>query len=232
MNIAKLIKGYFIFVMAISSVAVFSYNDSFSNYVVSVLHSDNSLTQVSPLQNVFDKISSENYLSGSIFTSINQNPSLINFLIESNPEGSFAEPGSQNSKVMTFSLKADADPMVLESLKLKVVGIDSSYVGRATLSFGDYVFSKGRRDGDYFIFDNLNIRVAPNGFKTFDLLVNISSEVKTGNRFRFDIESPDDIGLNVNGETYIIDGYYPIKGTYLSIARPRTWGIDWNKKDK
>ena len=53
------------------------------------------------------------------------------------------------------------------------------------------------------------------------LVVDLSEELKTGKRVRMDIEKPDDLEIFVGDERYEMNAYYPLRGEYLSIGRPR-----------
>jgi hypothetical protein len=53
------------------------------------------------------------------------------------------------------------------------------------------------------------------------LRVDLSENLKTGQRLRFDIAAPEDIKLLLDGKKYELSKYYPFKGEYLTIARQR-----------
>lgn len=228
MNIAKVIKAYFIFVMAVSSIALFSYNDNIGNYIVSVLHADNISSDTGFYKNLMAGISYDND-GRKVFSSSNENSSLINFNIINNPEKAFASPGEDNKELMSFLFKTFEDDLELKYLRLKIVEADSEYIKKAILIDGKKILQIGKKDGEYFIFDNINYEIKSSDEKSLFIYISLSSDIKTGERVRMDIESPEDIVLLVGGENYIIDSYYPIQGKYLSIARQRVWGM---KNDK
>ena len=66
-------------------------------------------------------------------------------------------------------------------------------------------------------------KIGKNSDVILTLYVNLSLKLHTGQRIRMDIEKPEDLVLLVGKKLYEVSGYYPIKGEYISIARPRPW---------
>ena len=217
MNIAKVIKVYFIFVMVISSIALLSYNDNFGNYILSVLHVGESSANAS----LYTSVIAYDY-EGGVFSSTNESSSLLNFSIINDPEKAFSAPGSENVEMMGFLFKTGDDVSLLKDLRLKVVGVDPKYIEKAVLFDGKKIVKVGAKDEEYFSFKQINQKIDPNAYKILYLHVSLSSELHTGQRFRMDIESPDDIIILTGSQQFIVDDYYPIEGKYLSIAVPRS----------
>ncbi|MFH1533527.1 MAG: hypothetical protein ABID64_01190 [Nitrospirota bacterium] len=216
MNIAKIIRVYFIFTMVVSSIAVLSYNDSFENYILSVLHvSDGSVnaSMITPLVGYKADVKD--------FSSKNESSSLLNFKIVNDPYNGFVAPGTEGAELMGLYFKAGSETVILKDLKLKLEGVDPEYIEKAYITDGENVLKVGNAYGEYFSFKNINQIIEPNKSRTLYLLVNLSEEVHTGERFRMDIESPDDIVIVAGTEPFSIDEYYPIKGKYLSVATAR-----------
>lgn len=229
MNIAKVIKAYFLFVMAISSMALLSYNDNVGNYISSVLHADNlSESGKGFYKNLMSGISYDND-GRKIFLSHNENSSLINFSISNNPEKAFASPGEKNVDMMSFVLKTFEDDLVFEDLRLKITGVDPEYIEKAMLLDEKEILQIGKKDGEYFVFEGIDYLIESFQKKFLLLYVDLSSDIKTGERFRMDIENPDDINIIVGDEPYLIDAYYPLQGKYLSVTRQRAWGLKDSK---
>jgi hypothetical protein len=221
MNIAKVIRAYFIFVMAISCVAVFSYNSTLNNFIVSVLHINESGLATAGL---FNSVSSEIPFDNNgrqTFISKNENDALVNFRIMNNPEGAYAPPGSTNVPMMAFSIKTNNEVALLKDLKLKIVGVDSELITKAVIGDDKELLEVGGKNGEYFVFKNINHKINSNSIEKLILYVDLSEELHTGQRFRMDIEKPEDIVMAVGPEPFTIDAYYPIEGEYLSVARAR-----------
>lgn len=200
----------------VASISVLSYNASFENYILSVLHaSDISINEsmITPLLN-FESGMKE-------FYSKNENSSLLNFKIVNDPYNAFAAPGTDDAEVMGFYFKAGSETITLKDLKLKLEGVDPEYIEKAYITDGQDVLKVGNVYDEYFSFNNINQIIDPNKSRTFYLLVNLSEELHTGERFRMDIESPDDIVLFTGTDLFSINEYYPIKGKYLSVATVR-----------
>lgn len=229
MNIAKVIKVYFIFVMAISSMALLSYNDNVGNYISSVLHADN----ISESGKGFykDLMAGISYDDGGrkIFLSHNENPSLINFSILNNPGKAFASPGDKNVDMMSFVFKTFENDLVFENLRLKIMGVDPEYIEKAMLLDEKEILQIGKKDGEYFVFEGIDYAIESFQKKSLLLYIDLSPDIKTGERLRMDIENPDDINIIVGDKPYSIDAYYPLQGKYLSIAKQRAWGLKNNK---
>lgn len=213
MNIAKIIRVYFIFTMVVASIAVLSYNDSFENYILSVVHAGGDSVNVgviTPLMN-FDSGMKE-------FSSRNESSSLLNFKFVNDPYNGFVAPGTEGAELMGLYFKTGSEIVVVKDLKLKLEGIDPEYIKKAYITDGRDVLKVGNVDGEYYSFNNINEIIDPNQSRTLYLLVDLSEDIHTGERFRMDIESPDDIVLFAGIEPFSIDKYYPIKGKYLSVA--------------
>jgi uncharacterized Zn ribbon protein len=201
------------FTMVVASIAVLSYNDGFENYVLSVLHATESslnASMITPLSN-FDSGLKE-------FSSKNESSSLLNFKIVKDQYGGFAAPGAEGAEMMGLHLKAGSEVVVLKDLKLKLEGVSSNVIEKAYLSDGNKVLKVGNVSGDYYSFNNINEVIDPMKTKTLYLMVDLVDDVHTGERFRMDIESPDDIVLFTGADPFSIDEYYPIQGKYLSVA--------------
>lgn len=212
MNIAKIIRVYFIFTMMVASIAVLSYNDGFEDYILSVLHTTDSSMNAS----VITPLSS--FDSGKEFFSKNKSTSLLNFKITKEQYGGFAAPGAEGAKVMGFYFKTGAEAVILKDLKLKLEGVTPDVIEKAYISDGRNILKVGNVSGDYYSFNNINEIIDPNKSRTLYLMVDLSDDVHTGERFRMDIENPEDIVLFTGTDPFRINEYYPIKGKYLSVA--------------
>ncbi|MBD3360838.1 hypothetical protein GF366_03485 [Candidatus Peregrinibacteria bacterium] len=220
MNIAKVIKVYFYFIMVLMATASLTFNEEVKYFIVSAFHFDEQeyISDASPSgysANIFAGGSSK------IFIAENDNPNLINFSIMNDPEKSFAEPGSKGIYVMDFVFKTKNESMVLRKLTLKVVGVDSENILKAALVKGNKPISEARHKDGYLIFDNINFKIDNDSRNKLALKVSLSPNLQTGQRIRMDIEKPSDIEILVGGRPYTINKYYPIEGEYLSIARSK-----------
>lgn len=232
MDLAKVIKGYFIFLMCIVTFAALSYNSTVKHYMLAAStfahidiigqgrNTDESLyASVYGLQDIKAKIfNNENLYE-------NKSPNLFGFSISNDPEKSLMEPGTKNVLIMNLNLTAYENSATLKSLKLKVHGIDEYDVENVAIEVDGEVLAFGKRDEQYFNFGNLDYEIAPNSKERFEVKVDLSENLTTGERLRLDIEKPEDIVVKVNGKKLNVNDYYPIKGKYLSIAKPRPWSF-------
>lgn len=241
MDIKKVIKTYFIFVMAVATIGVASYNDTMSGLMTSVLHAGgeqddpDSFSASSIAKDIAEKARGGEkvryYYDGD-------NEEFVSFEISGDSEKRFVAPGTEGAQAMTLDLKALNETVELNYLRIKIYGVDDEMIkgmrikeaeDSAEAEEGDEVveevkevyLAEGNRDGEYFIFRNIDYKVLAGEKGRLTLVVDLSEELKTGKRIRFDIENPEDLELKVNGERYEIPSYYPIQGEYLSIGKPR-----------
>ncbi len=216
MNIAKIIRVYFIFTMMIASIAVFSYNESFEDYILSVMHAGSDAVSASTITPLMD------FRSGmKEFSSKNESSSLLTFKFVNDPYNGFVAPGTEDAELMGLYFKTGSETVILKDLKLKLEGVDPEYIEKAYITDGQDVLKVGTGYGEYYSFKNINEIIEPNKSRTLYLLVDLSEDIRTGERFRMDIESPDDIVLFAGIDPFGIDEYYPIKGKYLSVGAVR-----------
>ncbi len=230
MNIAKVIRNYFLFLVLVVSAAGLSYNNNVNDYYVSVMHSVTDLVEelsdgmlsesglLSVSSGLTDNLSFVD-LGKNLFLD-NPNENILNFKMTK--DGYFVSPGSQNISMMTLLFKTGDEPMELKSVKLKVHGTEPSNIGKVMLYDGDDLLSLAERDGEYFSFSDLDFSMNNNSERGISLKADFGGELHTGERIRFDIEEADDLKLEVGGNSYIINQFYPIEGEYISIVRPRS----------
>ncbi|NIA02128.1 MAG: hypothetical protein GWP15_01980 [Nitrospirae bacterium] len=216
MNIAKIIRVYFVFTMMVASIAVLSYNDGFEDYILSVMHANGNAVNASNITPLVD------FQSGmKEFSSKNESSSLLTFKFVNDPYNGFVAPGTEGAELMGIYFKAGSETVILKDLKLKLEGIEPEFIEKAYITDGQDILKVGSSFGEYYSFNNINEIIDPNHYRTLYLLVDLSEDVHTGERFRMDIESPDDIVLFTGIDPFSIDEYYPIKGKYLSVAVAR-----------
>lgn len=217
-HIMQVMKLYFLFVvftMLLS--AVFDGGDG-SRFYASVLDSD--LDGVgTPVEFEIDATfdDGKNLVTGDVAS-----PD-FSLSIESNPENAYATAGMENAEIMKFVLKAGAEDVTFESLRVKIEGVHTLAVESAILTHNLKRISKGKRSNEYFDFRGFNFQVASGQSSEISLMLTLSEGLNSGDRIRVDIESPDDVQLEVGGEPYVLNDYYPIRGKYLSIVNHRKW---------
>lgn len=228
MSIRKVIKFYFVFVMSIVSMAALSYNTDLREYVVSVLDFDLSTEGLAKTATNLSKelVTFEDSEIEDFFYSETNNLERINFSIENNPENAYAAPGNMDVEIMQYQIETYEKELFIKDLKLKVVGVaPENILGVRLLVKGEEI-SQGQAVEEYFEFKNVNFRLGENDNVNISLVIDISGEVMTGQRIRFDIEKPEDLAIIVGKDSYTITDYYPIRGKYLSIVRPRPLSKD------
>ena len=227
MSIPKIIKGYFIFMLVLSSVATMSYNHNFEDMLTSTFHSS-----VESMRSPFTVIAANSFedekKDGVLKLTTKKNTDFT-FSVSNPSDKRFAEPSSANNNMMTITFKAKKDSTV-KNIRLKLVGTDSSNVGRVTLMDGNKIAAIGKRDGNYFYFVGIDLKVNSEKSKSLVLKVNLSSSLKASDRFRMDIESAEDIEVKVGRTNYEVMREYPVKGSYLTVSKNRIWGPYYSKE--
>ncbi|MEK7547368.1 MAG: hypothetical protein AAB540_00585, partial [Patescibacteria group bacterium] len=159
--------------------------------------------------------------NGSSFYSQNNNPAVLNFDIVNDPGKSFAKPGANGVNIMSFIFKPQDQDFNLKNLTLKIAGTSSDSIESAHLTSNEEVISIGDESGGYLHFRNMDYRLNAGDEGILNVVLYLNENSWVGDRLRLDIETPNDIEIEVGGSPYKINGYYPIKGKYLSIVQVR-----------
>ncbi len=222
MNIKKILKFYLVLTLMLTAFASLSYNDEFryylSTYATSVL--DYKYNETKPFVSVYSPSASlKSYEKSYVY--YKDNPGNIVFNITNSPDKSMVATGTKNAEIMSFNFKTANVPIELENLALKIVGINGDDIDAAYLAIGNEVIAEAYISGDYLKFTNISYGIAANSSSSIKIKLDLSENLKINNRIRLDIESPQDSAIRVNNSLYGINGYYPMKGKYLSISKPR-----------
>jgi len=218
MNLNKIIKIYFAFVMTVSSVALMSYNDSVKQYMASVFYlNDESAQEVSflPLDLV------ENFLPNNFsFDRIEYIPP-FDFELVNDAGNAFALPGNEGVEIMKFQIKTDDKNFELDDLRLKVEGVDIGKIKEAIFMNNEGIVVRGKKENEHFIFNGIGFELEKESEGSLSLILNLSDDLHPGKRIRMDIEKSEDIGILVDNDPYTLRFDYPIRGKYLSIVKRR-----------
>lgn len=236
MNINKILKFYLVLTLSISAIAALSYSsfvkENMSTFSSSVLGSFEGMSDTSKytseklFANVLP-ISKEDSHSIDVATS----PLTVNFNLSRDANKTSAVPGESNAEIMQIKIKSTDANLVLKSINFKLEGVNPDMIERVYLIDENKNIHKAELDDGYARFSNISIAAEAEKAILLSLRVDVSKDLHTGERFRFDIEEPNDIQLFANDEVYEIRQQYPIRGTYLSIAKNRPWTMK-SKNDK
>lgn len=186
--------------MCVVSTAALTYNGDVKNLVASIFHASENTAE------------SNNVISANDTNALSdeKNPDFVELKIINDAENSFVLPGEKNVEVMKFTFKALEKDVVLNKLNFKITGIDSRYLTNVKLLENKNVIKEGALKDSYFVFDNIDLKIASNTEKTLNLFADLSPELHTGERFKINIE-------NFNNYTYV------------TIARSRVWNsVKWS----
>ncbi len=219
MNIAKIIRAYFVFVMCGVAVASLSYNDTVKYYMASVFNFESDSADSTAFSADIE----------SNAETVANSTGIINFVIDNNPNEAFAQPGAKSVPIMHFKMRTFDESVTVKSLKLKLAGVENKLVEKVFLTKGREIIAVGKKKGEYFDFKNIDFHLAKNSSGIINVIVDVSAELTTGNRFRLDIEKPEDIVILAGTDVYSVTGSYPLRGKYLSIAKSRPWNFKKKK---
>lgn len=223
MNIRRVIKFYFSFVMVLVSAAGLSYNDDVRALMINSFNiemgAEKDLFTIASDKVLLSEALATGISGQGIFSAVNANSEALSFEMEHDADRAFANPGAAGAEIMRFEMNTYESSLHFSALTLKVFGVDAEDVQRAVLVMDEENFIEGSREGEYFVFKNIDYKLDANSDGIVSLQVDLGEELTTGNRLRLDIEKPDDIELYVGGKVYKINEYYPIEGKYLSITK-------------
>lgn len=220
MNIKKILKFYLVLTLILTVFASLSYNDEFryylSTYATSVL--DYKYNEPKPYVSLYSPAVSFKP-SGKSYVYYKDNPGNIVFNITNSPDKSMVKAGAKNAEIMSLNFKTGSTPVELENLSLKIVGTDADNIDAAYLTVGNEIISEAYIPGGYLRFNNISYDIAANTSSSIKIKLDLSGNLAIGNRIRLDIESPQDVAVRVDNSLHGINGYYPMKGKYLSISK-------------
>lgn len=221
-----------IFILIITGVSSLGYVPDVKHYFAgqfaSIIHSENKNFDKVPVVQAIDAQSALDSISEKLRKSRSGKNNLLNFEITNDAEKTFAKPGEKGTEAMQLIFKTKDKSPIFDSLKLKVSGTDPYNIEKIYISNNDEILASGKRDGEYFRF-NLNHKIKENTKAIFKIKVDLSDKLKTNDRLRLDIEKEEDLEIFIDGETYIMNGSYPLRGPFLTIASPRHWiKNSWN----
>ena len=230
MSIRKILNFYLGLTLTLTLVSALSYSDSVKYYasvfssgmfgILGDIENSGGFKNVSPLNTsvTYSDLSTQ---SKSNFYSQNNNSAVLNFDIVNNPEKSFAKEGANGVNIMSFRFKPQDQDFYLKNLTLKITGASPNSIKSAQLTSDETVLSTGDEVDEYLHFKNIDYRLNAGDEGILNVILDLNENLKVGNRLRLDIETPDDIEIEVGENPYKINGYYPINGKYLSIVQAR-----------
>lgn len=131
----------------------------------------------------------------------------------------YINPGEENAHVFSFVIESNSQTIVLKGVQLELVGnIDSREMLEARLMEGEEVIARSKvRDG-IISFSKFTSVLQPESSKEYRVNLDITGEVKSGSRFKFQIKDPYALRLYLNDEIYYSLADYPIDGGYVSVV--------------
>jgi hypothetical protein len=235
MNVRKILRGYLVFALAVTSAGFLWQNPEVklytSNNFASVLNVFEGLSDTSnyssyeykPYASMFN-VDNVKTAEDKIVVPRTKNYKLLSFEIKNDPVNSFTLAGIQGVDLMSFLIKTEDKAAYFDDITMKAHGVDAEMIEAVYLVAPEGVIAEGKAKDEYFSFNNLNYKIAANSLVNIKVKLDLKAEINPGDRIRMDIEKPEDMNLKVNGEAFNISPQYPVEGKYLTIIDPRPWG--------
>lgn len=205
MRIEKLIKVYFVFVVAVIGMATSTQMSWGQSYLASIFSSNDAaneeIGEVVPLPVL------EN--------------SEANFHILNDAGNTFVLAGTKDKEIMQYVLKAKEKDLELKNLRLKINGIHQLGIEKAYIVAEGKIIAEGKKHQGYLVFGNMNFKVKNGEEKILSFRVDVSPYAEPGTRIRLDIEEAGDLIMTSGNKEVSVSEEYPVFGKYLSVARKR-----------
>ncbi len=130
----------------------------------------------------------------------------------------YINPGEENAQVFSFIIESNTETLVLKGIQLNLIGnVDSREMLEARLLEGDEVIARSKVREGVISFSKFTSILQPESSKEYKVVLDITGDVKSGSRFKFQIENPYALRLYINDEIDYSLGDYPIEGGYVSV---------------
>ncbi|MFH1218794.1 MAG: hypothetical protein V1679_03055 [Candidatus Peregrinibacteria bacterium] len=193
MIIAKVIRYYFVFTMAIVVAGLAVFNSNIESYFIGLFVGGGESSGIEALM----KASAFDFEAGSGVEGVDY---ALRFVGDS--ESAYAIPGEEDVKVMDVEFIKSGEGKV-NDLVLKIGGVDGEMIKKAYLKDGDEILDKVGVKDDMLIFGGVGYAFEGEGM--LGVYLDLSEDLKFGNRIRLD---------GVLGDTVV-------RGKSLSIVRSR-----------
>lgn len=203
MNIEKIIKGYFMFVLVVLGIAVSKDAPLATQYLVSVLHNGESVSV---------EQTEENAATVTVpFEIVTDNDGFIAYIV----------PGEKDRDGIVLKLTALEENISLKNLRMKIDGVNPMIIKNAYLLKDGEVLAKGKKKDDRLQFSGFKLNIEAG--ESVDLTVQfaLSTYAQAGERFRLIMEEADDLTIDAKNRKYDLPGGFKIKGPYLSVVGKR-----------
>ncbi len=222
--ILKILKIYLVFIIAITIFSSFGSNDAMKYNLSSVAHSTNLFSlsgKEDQVSSAFIKVQNPEYFDfqEDVKYQFNENKNQNIHIEITNPlNKGFAAKGSTLAEVANIKVKANEQLVSFKHLKLKIEEVNLDLIKNAYLFKGEKPLSEAEIIDEYIVFSKINKDIK-NQEVNLTLKIDLSEELKSGDRLHFKIENPSDAGFFINEEQYSIAGYYPLQIASLSVVR-------------
>lgn len=219
MSIKKILKFYLVVTLMLTVFAAVSYNEEFKRYMS---YSTNVFGYKYNEPKLYAAAyNPKSFLNKTDFSNIyyKENPYNLVFNISNDASKSMVANGAQGVEIMILNFKPLNESQVLKNLTFKIVGAGGNDIKAAYLISDEKNLSSATISNKYVTFSNVNYEIGGNNLASIKVVLDLTENFKIGNRFRFDIENPEDIGVGVDDKLFSVNGSYPMKGKYLAISR-------------
>ncbi len=216
----KIVTGYFVFTMIVGGMVVFGQTDLGKHYYADVFQTMNwdldaglkAMEKEVPTD-LFAPETEKEFIDGK------KNYGLVNVDFDNKPAEAFVFAGEKGKEMMELQLKAHDKAIELKSLKLKLAGLDAKNLLGARLVAEGETLVEAEIKGEYVDFGQFQFMLEPYMAAAISIEVDLGPGARSGKRFRLDLESAEDIDLRVGARRYLLRGFYPMEGKYLTVVK-------------
>lgn len=222
MSTKKILKFYLITTLSLSSVSLLSFNNGFRDYISSSYASvvDYKYVEAKPYLAVAQN-DDANLAQNGEDSFYKENPAQILLSINRSKLNSLVVAGAKNVNFMNLVFGTGPTKAKLKSLDFTIEGVGGSSIKNAYLAQGKEIIATASVSEKRVKFSDIGFDLEAESKNAFTLKVDLSDSLAVGSIITLDIDKAEDIKFEVGGENFSLNGHYPIRGTYLSIAKIR-----------
>lgn len=184
MHVNRILKGYFAFLMVLTTMGAVNSSEQAMNYLASVVNAFESRPNETLVQK--DAIAA---LSERVQGNFGENAAIE---LTNKIEEAYANIGAIGVKLSDFKIKNFNIGSELNEVQIKIVGVEGNKILRLQFYDGEKLLAAAEKRGEIFVFENLQISPG-NSEKTYAIKADLSPELHSGDRFRIDLISPFEV---------------------------------------
>lgn len=188
MQINKILKVYFVLLMAITTLGAVTTNNAVVSYYADVINAFESKEPMKTAK-VIEKIPEETKKE-------------ITITLNNKLEDSYGRMGASGVNLMNLKIDKASKSSNIKPLLLRVNGVDAKKILAVYLYEGSTLLEKASVYDGGFKFTGLEDNLSQEISKAYQVKVDLATDLQIGDRFRMDVDSP----VNSRGPYFTIVG--------------------------